>query len=175
MTPLLQMTESDVSRITSRIWLGSIHATYDEAWLRTTGITHVVTALEVPHTTPAMRAVGCKQLYIPIYDHPHEPIEIWFQDIYDFIQNALESSSLHQIYIHCMAGISRSSTLLASYLICRHRLSTDEAITFIRGARYCVNPNPGFYSSLKLWELHTNRAVARAAAVKELKETAPTE
>lgn len=175
MTLLLQMTESDVSRITSRIWLGSIHATYDEAWLRATGITHVVTALEIPHTTPAMRAMGCKQLYVPIHDHPSEPIYLWFQQTYDFIQTAIDSSPDHRVYVHCMAGISRSSTLLAAYLMLRHNATTDDAIAFIRGGRSHINPNPGFYSSLKLWELHMSRAVARATAVKELKETAPTE
>lgn len=169
------MTESDVSRITSRIWLGSIHATFNEAWLRTTGITHVVTALEAPHSTPAMRTVGCKQLSIPIRDHPQETIYLWFQEVYDFIRGALDSSPDHRVYIHCYAGISRSSTLLTAYLMLRHTIAADEALAFIRSSRHCVNPNPGFYDALKLWELHTSRTAALSAAVRELKETAPTE
>jgi protein-tyrosine phosphatase len=111
---------------------------------------------------------------VPLHDRPDAPIYLWFQEVYDFIQTALDASPHNQVYIHCMAGISRSSTLLAAYLMRRHNMTADDAIAYIRDARPQIQPNPGFYGALKLWELNTQQTFARAAA-RELKETAPTE
>ena len=54
--------------------------------------------------------------------------------------------------VHCFAGVSRSTTLVAAYLIRTRGLSTDDAISCIRSLRPQVNPNSGFVAQLRVWE-----------------------
>ncbi len=52
------------------------------------------------------------------------------------------------ILIHCWAGISRSVTILAAYLISEKGMNNYEAIDFIRQRRKCICPNIGFQTQL---------------------------
>lgn len=45
-----------------------------------------------------------------------------------------------KMFIHCQAGVSRSASLVAVYLINRFDVSPNQAIAFLRTRRYCVNP-----------------------------------
>ncbi len=55
------------------------------------------------------------------------------------------------VYVHCHAGISRSATVVAAYLIEYHEYSYEEAIEYIRRFRPQVHPNPGFCGLLEKW------------------------
>jgi hypothetical protein len=46
-------------------------------------------------------------------------------------------------------GISRSATVVAAYLMFRHGLTPDEAITWLRICRPIINPNSGFREQLQ--------------------------
>jgi atypical dual specificity phosphatase len=50
------------------------------------------------------------------------------------------------VLLHCAAGISRSVSLMAAYLMHRTRwqLSAYEALTYIRTRRRIASPNIGF-------------------------------
>lgn len=63
------------------------------------------------------------------------------------------------VFIHCYAGISRSSTVLLDYLLTYYIFDTSKclsntecALKFVRQFRPIVNPNKGFYDLLL--ELH---------------------
>lgn len=45
-----------------------------------------------------------------------------------------------KVLVHCQAGVSRSSSLVAAYLINRFEVSANEAIAFLHTKRYCVKP-----------------------------------
>lgn len=95
-----------------------------------------------------------KHFQIFIQDDPHANIYKYFNDIYNFI---FEESDRHCVLLHCTAGISRSVTALASYLL-RYGISRDSRITtdfilqFIKSKRPCIDPNPGFVAQLKYFE-----------------------
>lgn len=55
------------------------------------------------------------------------------------------------VYIHCRAGISRSATVLAAYLIKYKKIGTTEALLYIRMYRGIL-PNVGFIRQLLEFE-----------------------
>jgi protein-tyrosine phosphatase len=51
-----------------------------------------------------------------------------------------------------MAGVSRSATIVLSYLMKHHNLHLDEALNLVRDSRPIINPNHGFRAQLSEYE-----------------------
>ncbi|KAH9249641.1 hypothetical protein BASA81_012610 [Batrachochytrium salamandrivorans] len=62
----------------------------------------------------------------------------------------IESQRLagNNVLVHCVAGISRSATLVAAYLMFIHGYCATDAIQELRKVRQCVDPNPRFIQEL---------------------------
>ena len=56
------------------------------------------------------------------------------------------------VFIHCCAGVSRSSTITIVYLMKCHSMSLDVAFQFVQERRSCINPNAGFRFQLRYYE-----------------------
>nr|UDO47469.1 dual specificity phosphatase [Pandoravirus massiliensis] len=67
------------------------------------------------------------------------------------------------VLVHCMGGISRSTTILAAHLILQEGLSAAEAVAVIRKARRRAGPNASFWRQLK--DLAANVASASALSL----------
>jgi len=72
----------------------------------------------------------------------------WFQDVFKDLDKGAFGEDI--TLIHCQAGISRSASVLAAYLINRFDVSSEAAIAFLRSKRLCVNPK--FAAQLKEYE-----------------------
>lgn len=46
------------------------------------------------------------------------------------------------VFVHCHAGVSRSATVVATYLSHKEGMSFDEALVFVQSRRWRANPNP---------------------------------
>lgn len=57
------------------------------------------------------------------------------------------------VYIHCQAGISRSTTTFCSYLIVWLGFNMKQSLGHLHRCRGCVCPNQGFRQQLRLFEL----------------------
>ncbi len=68
-----------------------------------------------------------------------------------FIEEALSKAG-SAVLIHCQAGVSRSVTLAASYLMKHHRLSAEDALAMIKSKRPAAKPISFFVEQLKLYE-----------------------
>jgi len=53
-------------------------------------------------------------LYIPVVDHEACDISSFFKDSIEFIDSERRRTN---VLVHCMAGVSRSITLIIAYLI----------------------------------------------------------
>ena len=51
--------------------------------------------------------------------------------------------------VHCVAGISRSATIVAAYLIRKCQITTKKAISLLKKQRVQIKPNPGFMKQLQ--------------------------
>ena len=87
-----------------------------------------------------------------------------FKDLHSFIDSAIGIPNISHdgkqpaVLIHCNAGVSRSVTVAASYLmIMRARRgddpNLDDCLKLIRTVRPSAKPNEGFMSQLRKWEL----------------------
>jgi len=56
------------------------------------------------------------------------------------------------VYIHCQAGISRSTTIFCSYLIAWLGFSVKMALGHLHRCRACICPNKGFRKQLSVFE-----------------------
>lgn len=141
-----------MSEILPGLFLGGIDLTYDFEFLRSAGITHVLTIFEADHSTHAMVTRGVLHMSIKMYDSDAEPIYDVFERACAFIEDALTSGGA--IYVHCLMGISRSPTLVAAYLMKHKVMKDDEALAFLVKRRPVVSPNDGFRAALKRWGTH---------------------
>lgn len=80
------------------------------------------------------------------HDVEHFDLEDYFDEAVKFTKDSL---AVTNTLIHCMAGISRSTTLLIAYLIRYRGMKSDDALNYVRSRRSIVNPNPGFWNQLK--------------------------
>ncbi|KMZ62737.1 hypothetical protein ZOSMA_44G01400 [Zostera marina] len=87
---------------------------------------------------------------IEVLDAPMENLEQHFDDCIDFIEQAKDSGG--SVLVHCFAGISRSATIVVSYLMKKHQISALQAIDLVRRKRPKVSPNSGFFMQLKNFE-----------------------
>ena len=53
-----------------------------------------------------------------------------------------------RVLVHCYAGISRSATIVISYLMREHSMSLSAATEHTRSRRWFINPNIGFRKQL---------------------------
>jgi len=63
------------------------------------------------------------------------------------------------VLVHCFAGVSRSSTIVISYLMKKLNWSYREALEHVRKQRWVVNPNPGFVRQLKRLETKLKKPI----------------
>lgn len=134
------------SKITDSIYQGNIHSAKNKEYLKSIGITHILVA-------------GRLTIYFPndfiykkyeIFDTPLEKIDKYFNDAYEFINEAINNNG--KILIHCAAGVSRSSSFTISYLIKSKMIKYDEAMLILKKGRKIANPNIGFQKQLRNWE-----------------------
>lgn len=99
-------------------------------------------------------------------DIPSSRLSKDFEELISFIHNAridnlarLASTDPKKrdepadaVYIHCAAGISRSSTATCAYLMCIHDLTLKKALLLTVIQRPIAFPNEGFVMQLVRWE-----------------------
>ena len=97
----------------------------------------------------------CENLYfsdinyltLNIRDNVSENIECLFFKCINYISETKEKNG--RVLIHCYKGVSRSVSIIISYLIFLHKWTYDEAFDFVQLKRPIANPNIGFYLQLK--------------------------
>ena len=59
------------------------------------------------------------------------------------------------VLVHCMAGVSRSASVVIAFLIACQGWSLDDAMSFVKGKRKCISPNVAFAEQLASFESET--------------------
>ena len=87
-----------------------------------------------------------RQKNLRIEDSSRNNIIQYFPECIDFIENS------DKIYIHCLFGISRSSTIVIAYLMWKTLSNFQEVYNFVKKRRNIIEPNKGFIIQLKQFE-----------------------
>lgn len=81
-------------------------------------------------------------LYIPADDYEQFDLSQYFQKAYDFIEKNRKKTN---VLVHCMAGISRSATLVVAYLMKKYGYSMNSILTLLKRKRSIVKNLLTFY------------------------------
>ncbi|KAF7323374.1 Phosphatases II [Mycena chlorophos] len=130
--------------VPGQLYLSNLPAAQSASLREASGITHIVSVCtEYPSTGP-------KHLVIPVNDCEYDDLLIHLPEACSWIDNALAEGG--RVLIHCLMGVSRSTTVLAAYLMKTRHLSPTAALSLIRKRRPCVQPNYGFLKQLDVFQ-----------------------
>ncbi|KAL6094926.1 dusp13a [Pungitius sinensis] len=88
-------------------------------------------------------------------DSTHFDLDVYFQTAADFIHKALKSPD-GKVLVHCIMGMSRSSTLVLAYLMIHHHLPLKLALQKLIQKR-AIYPNRNFLALLLDLDLQLKR------------------
>jgi len=123
---------NQISKITDQLYLSSFVGTTEYNLLKFK-ITCVISACrEVPRVT--MR--GIESIKLDVQDKPTEHLAKYFDSVGDKINEVIKKNGT--VLVHCVAGISRSTSCILAYLMKYRRMRLKDAHTFVRSKRSFV-------------------------------------
>ncbi|KAK9447130.1 protein-tyrosine phosphatase-like protein [Limtongia smithiae] len=129
------------------IYLGSLFALRGRQSLQDAGITHILSVLQ-DDIEPKL-AEGFTHMHVQLQDDEDEDILKHFDKCHEFIRSGLESGGA--VLVHCVAGISRSATIVTSYIMKTRQLTAPEALAIVQQGRERASPNPSFLEQLDVY------------------------
>lgn len=141
-------SNKDISHIYKNIYLGNANVAYTPEILKKYNIQAIVQALPISIPNNGID----EYLVIPINDHPSENLLSHIPSFFEF----MKKNKNKNILIHCMAGISRSASLVIAWLMYKFNFNYETSHKYVLSKRSIINPNPGFVEQLKKLENELN-------------------
>ena len=110
------------------------------------GITHVISlagdmspkSFKYDNQTGTLR-----RIIIDLPDTPEANILKVIKICINFIEQSIKC------YIHCLAGVSRSSSIVIAYLMWKTHSDFDDVYFYVKSRRKWIAPNEGFVAQLR--------------------------
>lgn len=104
-------------------------------FLEKLGITCVINAAPELPETPLPLIDGTKPVYlsVSVLDKSDINISDYFDEVADLIEEMRQKNG--KTMVHCVAGVSRSASLVLAYLMKHMKMSLKEAFELVRAAR----------------------------------------
>jgi atypical dual specificity phosphatase len=131
-----------ISEINDHLYLSGAHVLKPDK-IRQKGITCIVNATV---EEPSLYLAGMDYLKIRIDDNPYARLDAYFDLVADKIKGIKDKSG--KTLVHCVAGVSRSASLVCAYLIKYENMSLRQAYQYVKMARPIIRPNVGFWKQL---------------------------
>ena len=123
-------------RILSRpsLYIGSIDNATSIQWLRQKRIGLIVNATH-PNDVPSPFSNRIRTVRVPVWDTPDDNgvMLSYLDEVVDLVHAARTRGT--NVLVHCRAGISRSSTVVASYLIKYYNMTPRQAVAYIQSKK----------------------------------------
>uniref|UniRef100_U5EXJ8 Putative mitogen-activated protein kinase phosphatase 3 n=1 Tax=Corethrella appendiculata TaxID=1370023 RepID=U5EXJ8_9DIPT len=91
-----------------------------------------------------------KYCQIPVTDHWSSDLLKHFPEAFKFLDEARANNA--HVLVHCLAGLSRSVTVVLAYMMKTSALRLEEAFTFVRARKADISPNFHFMEQLVAYE-----------------------
>ncbi|KAF9471900.1 hypothetical protein BDN70DRAFT_938587 [Pholiota conissans] len=127
------------------LWIGDLRSALNAAGLKAHGIYSILSAMRGKITIHETFI----RHQIQIDDTEDADILTHFLPCIHFIQSEIDKG--RGVLVHCQAGVSRSSTIVAAYLMYSQKLDPQAALDLIKNSRPYVEPNQGFLQQLELF------------------------
>lgn len=141
-------TVADCHQIWDSVYVGSMDAAVNRAHLKHLGITHV---LNVTSDLKNYWPEDFQYNRISVADNPQVDVKRFFDEATEWISKAKGGGGA--VLVHCMAGMSRSATIIIAYLMRFENKSLREAYDHAKKQRSVICPNAGFFRQLMDYEL----------------------
>lgn len=135
-----------LSQVTDHLFLSGASVLNEEN-LRRFNIQHVINAT---HEVCCVAYDNIMCTRIPVDDDPDEDISRYFDQVADQINSIISMN--HNVLVHCVAGASRSASLVLAYLMKYHHMSLKDSFIFLDGKRSVIRPNISFCKQLIEYE-----------------------
>ncbi|KAL6491113.1 hypothetical protein MHYP_G00014580 [Metynnis hypsauchen] len=133
-------------RVLPDLYLGNFKDARDREQLARNNITHILSI----HDTAAPILQEMTYLCILAADLPTQNLTQHFKESIMFMhESRLKGEGC---LVHCLAGVSRSVTLVVAYIMTVTGLGWQEALAAVRVVRPCAGPNAGFQKQLEEFE-----------------------
>jgi len=86
---------------------------------------------------------------IPAVDKSSYNIQRHFKKGINFIEKHIKNTN---VFVHCMAGVSRSGAMVVAYIMKTNNLDFYSAMRLVKKQRPMVFPNLGFQKQLKSFQ-----------------------
>ncbi|CAF0793029.1 unnamed protein product [Rotaria sp. Silwood1] len=138
-----------ISEITPQLFLsGQMAATVEQ--VQKLGITYILNV--AVESTPIVYPKPIKLEKFDIIDFPTAPISNYFNILTDKIHTHINANKQNKVLVHCMAGISRSVTIVCAYLARYMNMTLRDAYLLCKRHRPICFPNLGFWNQLISYE-----------------------
>ena len=121
--------------ITDKVYLGNYLSARDEEYLIKNNFTGVLSC--TGESSPQYQNKSIKHLIFSINDTNNTNIIKYFKEALKFIDEQVK------VLVHCLAGVSRSATLVIAYFMWKNKLTYDKSYQMVFEHRI-INPNDGF-------------------------------
>jgi len=151
----------DCDEVYPNIYIGDASSAKNKQYLVKLGITHVVNTAEgklfgmVDTDQEFYKNTPIKYLGFSIMDLPVSNISQHFYEVADFMEKAIKVEG-GKVLVHCLMGMSRSSTCVLAYLMIKEGMSAGDALRQVRQHRD-IRPNDGFLLQLVQLESRLRR------------------
>ena len=139
------ITSENINKINDKIYLGGIDGAREINYLKQEGITHILSLAGKIFSINYEKGTFITKI-IEIMDFTNENIFKYFKECIQFIENS------KKIYIHCMAGVSRSASIVIAYLMYKEHKKYFQIYSEVKKKRSIIRPNFGFVFQLKYFE-----------------------
>ncbi|GAQ83072.1 Dual specificity phosphatase [Klebsormidium nitens] len=165
------------------LYIGNAADAADEETLRKVSITHILClAPTLSRASSALAALfgpprsgqsspaapPFRRLELSVKDDEDQNLLDHLPECIDFIE---EGRAKGGVLVHCVAGISRSGSVVTAYLMYKEGLSAKDALASLRQASPSACPNDGFLEQLSIFESMGNRIDERNTAYKMFRLT----
>ncbi|KAH0826671.1 hypothetical protein J3R83DRAFT_5059 [Lanmaoa asiatica] len=149
-----------MDEIVPHLWIGDLPSALDVETLKSKKIFSVVTAMRGKVTINAT----FYKYQINMDDSADEDVLVHFLPSISFIQKELDKG--HGVLVHCQAGISRSATIVAAYLMYTRKLDASAALDMIKAVRPHTDPNEGFLQQLEIFHQASYKISRRSKPIR---------
>ena len=133
------------SEIFPRLYVSDLAFAENPALLRSLGITHVLSAMCGHVAIP--RSILVQHVKCDLEDLPFAELVDKLPGTTTFLRDALRDPSA-RVLVHCVEGVSRSTSVVCAYLIAEYGYSPAQAIQYVKSRRRSAEPNFGFVQQL---------------------------
>ncbi|CAF1232658.1 unnamed protein product [Adineta steineri] len=147
-TSRTQMPTEPTLVFDSFLYLGGLKYLSNKVRLKRLKITHILSVVFIP-PAKTLIAPNIKHLFLKADDNVAFNMTPYFEQACQFIEEAHQSKGA--VLVHCVCGVSRSTTLCCAYLMKYHSMTLEQALVQLRSHRHIIQPNNGFLRQLLVY------------------------